>query len=178
MDKIKQLTDEVAVSRNNYLQRINAFTEKQAQWKPAPEVWNVIEITEHLFWAEQGGIVGMWKTLHAIREGRMARVTESSHKEMPVQQIIDLTWQAKEIVPPIAAPRFGGPIAFWHQSLASLQPLLELFAQDLEEIDLRTLAHPHPISGDMDYQQRFEFLAFHINRHAQQVDALFEQIKA
>ena len=64
----------------------NNALEVQATWKPEPQVWNIIEITEHLFWAEQGGIFGMWKTLYAIRGGNMVRTYDSIHKDMPIEQ--------------------------------------------------------------------------------------------
>ena len=129
---------------------------------------------QHLFWAEQGGIVGMWKTLHAIRKGTVERNYESVHKDMPIEQVIDLTWQPKEKVPAVAAPRMGGPLSFWKSSLNSLQEVLNAFGQDLEEGELRLQAHPHPISGALDFQQRLEFLRFHINRHKDQVAHLLE----
>ena len=30
---------------------------------------------------------------------------------------------------------------------------------------LRVIAHEHPISGELDFHQRLEFLRFHIERH-------------
>ena len=172
MDIIQNLIRDVSTARTLYLNTINNITDVQACWKPAPEVWNVIEITEHLFWAEQGGILGMWKTIHAIREGHMERTFESPHKDMPIEQLISVTWQDKEKVPPVAAPRLGGPLSFWKLSLDSLQPILSAFGNDLQEDELRVQAHPHPISGAMDFQQRIEFLRFHINRHREQVSQL------
>ena len=114
----------------------------------------------------------MWKTLHAIRDGRMVRTFESIHKDMPIEQVIDLTWQPKEKVPAVAAPRLGGPLSFWKLSLNSLQEVLSAFGQDLKEDELRLQAHPHPISGSLDFQQRIEFLRFHMNRHREQVTQL------
>jgi hypothetical protein len=61
MYKVQKLIGEVSSARKAYLNQIKNISEIQAQWKPEPEVWSVIEITEHLFWAEQGGIAGMWK---------------------------------------------------------------------------------------------------------------------
>jgi hypothetical protein len=118
----------------------------------------------------------MWKTLHAIREGNMERNYESVHKNMPIEQIIEMTWQPKEKVPPIAAPRMGGPLTFWKVSLNSLQEVLNSFGQDLNEDELRLQAHPHPISGHLDFQQRIKFLRFHINRHKDQVSQLVKKI--
>ena len=169
MNKVHQLISEVSRARDQYLSLIKSISQAQASFKASEEVWNVIENTEHLFWAEQGGIYGMWKTLYAIREGSMEKTYESNHKELPIQTLIDLTWKPKEEVPAVAAPRLGGTLVFWQYSLQSLQGILEAFGNDLQEEELRIQAHPHPISGAMDFQQRLEFLAFHINRHAQQV---------
>ena len=30
---------------------------------------------------------------------------------------------------------------------------------------LRVIAHAHPISGELDFHQRLEFLRYHIDRH-------------
>jgi len=168
MQTIADLVGQVAIERKMYIDQLANISESQAQWKPNPEDWNMIEITEHLFWAEQGAIYGMWKTIDAIREGKMEREFESVHKDMPVEQIIELTWQPKELVPAVAAPRLGGPLPYWIAALDSLQQLLAAFGQHLQHYELRVLAHPHPISGAMDFQQRFEFLGFHIARHRNQ----------
>lgn len=176
MNKIHHLIAEVGIARNNYCSIIEHLTQEKATYKIADNAWNIVDITEHLFWAEQGGIFGMWKTLHAIREGQMEKTIESIHKDMPIQTLIDLTWKEKEEVPAVAAPRMGGMLSFWQHSLSSLQPVLEAFGNDLQENELRIQAHPHPISGAMDFQQRLEFLAFHINRHANQVNLIINSI--
>lgn len=176
MVTIEKLIQDVSAERKLYLDQLINISEMQAQWKPAAEVWNITEITEHLFWAEQGGILGMWKTLQGIRAGKIERTYESIHQNLPVSDIIALTWQPKEIVPAVAAPRLGGPLLFWTLSLHGLQELLHAFGQDLQENELRLQAHPHPISGAMDFQQRLEFLSFHIRRHKAQVAAILAQI--
>lgn len=177
MHTVKQLIKHIAAERKLFLDQLINITELQAQWKPSPEEWNITENTEHLFWAEQGGILGMWKTIHAIREGKTARTYDSVHQNMPIEQLINLTWQPKEIVPTVAAPRMGGPLIFWVTSLNGLQELLNTFGQDLQDDELRLQAHPHPISGAMDFHQRLEFLAFHLERHRKQVAALLGVLK-
>lgn len=177
MNKVNVLIAEVAIARDNYLSIIDKLTQSQASYQVSENEWSIINITEHLFWAEQGGIFGMWKTLHAIREGKMERTLDSVHKDLPIQQIIDLTWQPKEQVPAVAAPRLGGTLVFWRYSLQSLQAVLEAFGRDLQENELRIQAHPHPISGAMDFQQRLEFLTFHIDRHRNQVQNIIESFR-
>ncbi|MGH2565723.1 MAG: hypothetical protein ACRDE5_14500, partial [Ginsengibacter sp.] len=93
-----------------------------------------------------------------------------------VEEIIQLTWKAKEQVPAVAAPRLGGLLSFWKSSLKSLQKVLEEFGQDLGDDELRIQAHPHPISGPMDFHQRLEFIRFHINRHGDQVRRLISDM--
>ena len=80
-------------------------------------------------------------------------------------------------MPAIAAPRLGGSLSFWCVSLRSLQQVLEDFGNILGDDELHVLAHPHPISGDMDFQQRFEFLRFHLSRHEEQVAGLITEMK-
>jgi len=176
MNKVHQLIAEVGHSRNHYISIINNLTQETAVFKKTEDVWNIVDITEHLFWAEQGGIYGMWKTLHSIREGKVEKIYESIHKDLPIQTIIDLTWKPKEVVPAVAAPRLGGMLVFWQYSLLSLQGVLEAFGNDLKQDELRIQAHPHPISGAMDFQQRLEFLAFHIDRHAVQARVVIDSL--
>jgi hypothetical protein len=178
MDTNQKLIQDVARARTSYLENIAKLSEAQARWKPDPTAWNVLEITEHLFWAEQGGLLGMWKSLLGIRDGTLVRTFESNHQEMSIEQVIALTWEPKEIVPAIAAPRLGGSFAFWKSSLHSLQEVLAEFGQDLQEDELRLQAQHHPISGALDFHQRFEFLRFHIDRHREQVAQLLSMINS
>ncbi len=168
----QQFLKEVADARRRYLAAVADFDESQAQWKPSPNGWNAVDITEHLFWAEQGGIVGMWKTLLGIRAGTLSYEGISPNDGLSIDEIIRQTWQEKEIVPAVAAPRMGGPLVFWSSALAGLQPILETFGEALSDNDLSIKAHPHPISGSMTFGQRLAFLRFHIDPHRVQVEKL------
>jgi len=170
MNKVSVLIKQVDQARESYLVQLENVDENEDSFKPTPDAWCITEITEHLYWAEHGGILGMWKTLRAIREGKMERTFESIHKELSIEAIIDRTWKIKEQVPAVAAPRMGGTLIFWRTAFLSLQFVLDEFGKDLKEEELRIQAHPHPISGPMDFQQRLEFLGFHIRRHHQQVN--------
>ncbi len=94
---------------------------------------------------------------------------------MSIERIIEKTSKPKEQVPAVAAPRMGETMAFWHSSLASLQQVLEAFGLDLKDEELRLQAHPHAISGAMDFQQRLEFLRFHILRHYLQAEEVIKK---
>jgi len=177
MNKTHQLISAIKVARQSYLDTIQSATEMQALWKPSADVWNIVDVTEHLYWAEHGGILGMWKTLYAIRSGQVERTFESKHKNLSIDEIVQRTWQPKEKVPAVAAPRMGGTLIFWREALASLQSILDQFGESLKPEELRLLAHPHPISGPVDFHQRLEFLAFHLQRHQGQALALLDAQK-
>jgi uncharacterized damage-inducible protein DinB len=57
-----------------------------------------------------------------------------------------------------------------------LQDILRAFGADLQDDELRVQAHPHPISGAMDFQQRLEFLSFHLARHRGQASRLLTEM--
>lgn len=173
MSKVKALIEAVGDSRQRYLKAISQIPEKQAQAKTNADVWNAVEITEHLFWAEQGSLFGMWKVLDALKNGDDSiQKANAPFQGLEIEAIIAQTWQEKELVPAVAAPRLGGTLAFWSASLNSLQSVLETLGNELSDSDLHLLAHPHPISGVLDFQQRLEFLRFHIDRHNEQVKQL------
>lgn len=172
----QQLLAEVAQARHRYLTITTAFGEQQAQWQPTPDSWNAVAITEHLYWAEQGAILGMWKTLLGIRAGTINYEADRPHDGLPIEIIIQRTWREREDVPAVAAPRLGGPLAYWASALHSLQANLQDFGNQLTDGDLSRMAHPHPISGPLSFGQRLEFLRFHIDRHRGQAERLLHTV--
>lgn len=176
MTKIEILLRAISVARQNYLEKVNQLTEQQAQWKPSPDVWNAVQITEHLFWAEQGGILSIWKALQAKSEGKVVWEGERIHAGKTMETIIEQTWKEKEEVPVVAAPRLGGPIAYWKAMLLSLEQVLTELEKELLEDDLATMTPPHPISGPFDIHQRLEFIRFHLERHLGQLLEIYQGI--
>src|SRR5262249_13777593 len=104
-----ELIKQIADARKKFIDAVSKFSESDSKWKATNDSWCATEITEHLFWAEQGGILGMWKSLQANRVGKKIWEGEETHKGLSIEEIIDKTWKEKEIVPTVAAPRFGGP---------------------------------------------------------------------
>ncbi len=73
MNAVKSLIQEVKSARHDYLALISTVSETQAAHKQTPEVWNVTENTEHLYWAEHGSVLGMWKLYMLSGQGNMKR---------------------------------------------------------------------------------------------------------
>lgn len=170
MTKLKPLLNSVAVARQQFIQAASGLTYEQSQFKPSAEVWSVVDNVEHLFWAEMGGINGIWKTLEGIRNKKPIWTGEAIHHGLPIEKIIERTWKEKEQVPEIAKPRWGGPVEYWIAALNGCQALLELLCRELEGHDPEHVIYPHIISGPLNVVQRLEFLRFHLNRHQLQIE--------
>lgn len=172
MKTLTDLLNGVSHARTNFINLASRLTPAQATFKPAPDSWCITENVEHMFWAEHGGINGMWKTLEAFKNGKPLYTGELIHQGLAIEEIIARTWKEKEIVPDVAKPRLGGPVEFWNQALLSLQPVLSAFAEAAKDSDLEKIIHPHPISGPLNVIQRFEFLRFHLDRHSNQIERI------
>ena len=175
MTTVAELIKQIADARKSFIDVASMFSESSSKWKVTAETWCATEITEHLFWAEQGGVLGMWKSLCAHREGKSNWQGDTPHKGLPIEEIVNKTWKEKETVPVVAAPRLGGPIVFWIVSLHDLQNNLDEFAKELTDRDLEIMTQPHPISGPLNVHQRLEFLRFHLKRHQRQLEEIRSQ---
>ncbi len=172
MKKLDQLIDEVAQARARFLDAVDGVSPEQAVFKPEPGRWSILEITEHIARAEEAGVFGMWRALDGYRRGEPIWSGDPVHRGLPIEEVVARTWQPKEQVPAIAAPRWGGAFAYWIARLRSEQVVLEELAQALSGVVLEEVIYPHPLSGPLDVRQRLEFLRFHLDRHRAQVEAL------
>jgi hypothetical protein len=172
MSELSRLIHEVEDARSRFIEAIAALTPEQAHFKPAPQIWSVVENTEHIVRAEHGGITGMWKAVEGVETGSPVWEGDPPHHGKSIEQIVAETWKEKEQVPPVAAPSWGGPLALWIAALQANEGLLRALGRALERHGLEAIHYPHPISGALDMRQRLEFLRFHLDRHRNQVEEL------
>lgn len=169
MPTLQQLVSDVATARQSFIKSASGLTPAQSLFKPSPDEWSVIDNVEHMYWAEMGGINGMWKALKGFKNGTPVFAGEAIHHGLPIETIIEKTWKTKEQVPEIAKPRWGGPLEYWIAALNSCQQLLADLADGMNGIDPEQVIYPHIISGPLNVSQRFQFLRFHLNRHEAQI---------
>jgi hypothetical protein len=172
VDELARLQREVAAARERYLDPLRGWSEEQGLFKPAPDAWCAAEVTEHLVHAEHGGICGMWIGLHGLHANDPPWKEEHTHRGLTIEEVVERTWPQRVQVPEGAGPSQGGPLSFWTSALEACQLMLDRLAEALAGEDLEAVVYPHPISGPLDARQRFQFLRFHIDRHAGQVQRL------
>lgn len=171
---MKTLIEAVETARQTFINSASSLRFEQYTFKPTADHWSIVEIVEHMYWAEQIGINGMWKALDGIKNKRPIWEGKPEHQGRTIEEVVAMTWQTKEQVPDVARPRWGGALDYWITNLQSCQQLLAALANALSAHDPAAIIYPHPISGPLNVTQRIEFLRFHLNRHEGQI----ERIKA
>ena len=168
--EIASLVKHIKSARNQLIDSVKGLSHLQANYKPSVESWSVLQIVEHLVWAEKGGICGMFKAIEGVKSNQPVWSGASTNHGLTIEQIVDKTWQTKEKVPEVAAPRWGGSMPFWISSLENCQSLLTTLEEHCTGVNLETTIYPHPISGPLNIIQRLEFLRFHMERHLEQIE--------
>ncbi len=172
MDIVQKLIRETEEAREAFLSSISKISPDFSTFKPEPDVWSVIEITEHMARAEQSGVMGMWKALDGFKNNLPVWSGEMINQGLSIEEVVSKTWQAKEKVPEIAAPSWGGSLDYWTATLRSQKYILQELGQALTGINIEEVIYPHPISGPLNIRQRLEFLRFHLYRHRDQIERL------
>lgn len=183
MTTVSNLISSVGTARANFLSELNTVTQDYEHWKPDTALWSVVDVTEHLVWAEQGGILMMWKALQAHQQEQDWE-GERINSALTIEDIIARTWrhengEPKEEAPASAVPRLGCPLDFWRCSLLSCQPLLNSLGEKLQGIpehELEDIIYPHVFMGPLNIVQRLEFLRFHLDHHRKQIIRIKEMI--
>ncbi len=169
---LEKLILRVNEAGKQFIESTSGLNAEQALFKPSTDAWNIIEITEHMVWAETGGINGMWKAMEGIRNNKPIWSGDAIHQGLSIEQIIEKTWQPKEKVPEVAKPRWGGPLDFWILALRNCQLLLEALNNSINGLNPEQIIYPHIMSGPLNVVQRFEFLRFHLERHQKQIESV------
>ena len=106
MTQTQSLIQAVSVPRQAFITVASGLTYQQAKFKPSAESWSVIDNVEHMYWAEFGGICGVWRVIENRINDQPANFTdELIHQGLPIESIIERTWREKEEVPETAKPQ-------------------------------------------------------------------------
>ncbi len=164
---LRTLADRIATLdrvREEFVATVGAATEEQRRFKPAPESWSMLEVTEHCVLAEEKSVLGMLKgpppgtTVTPVARVRMWMVrlvmTSDIRVKVPVARVV-----------PTGGATLPELAARWDESRRSLAAYLER----LTEADAGTARFRHPIGGWVTAGEGVAFLAGHIGHHARQL---------
>lgn len=158
-------------TRAAFLASIRGLSPEQWSFKPAPEVWSVAEVAEHITLSE-GTILELIQKKILASPVDPAQAPQAKGKDDQVLKVIpDRTEKFK-------APEFLIPKARWsHSELpAEFETRRERtmdFIRTTQE-DLRSHTFPHPVMKTIDAYQWVLLLSAHSQRHTAQI----EEVKA
>ena len=168
--EVSSIIERIEDARKAFITSVSDLTTEQVNFKPSANEWSILEIVEHIVWAEQIGICGMFKAIEGIKNDRPIWTGDSPNAGLSIEEIVERTWQQKEKSPEIAEPKWGGSVDYWIGCLENCSHMLNKLQEYTKSVDLKSAIYPHPISGPMDVIQRLEFLRFHLERHYKQID--------
>ena len=163
---------EIRGARQAVLREVDGLDLELGARRPDDGGWSLQQVVEHLVLAERGGFDLIWKAAEAFRAGTPVWSGESENAGLPIETIVERTWQPKEKAPPSAEPTGSGSLGSWAAHLYACDALLERLPAHLEGLPLREVIYPHVLSGPLDALQRLEFIRFHMDHHLPRIRRL------
>jgi hypothetical protein len=150
-------------TRETFCGEVKGVGEDQARWKPAPEIWSILECAEHVAVAEQRMLYLLTKKTTPLVEG-VARV---GREHEILARGTDRTKKFK-------APEGASPVGRFETLNEALAAFKANRSQTITYIEgcqeeLRTRETTHPLLGLVTAQECLALLVVHPARHALQV---------
>jgi uncharacterized damage-inducible protein DinB len=161
-------------ARNTLLGMIASCPKEQQGKKPSPEAWNMIQVAEHLFNAEQGILPQLKK--YGKGEGKKAGLSASFRSTL---LSLFMRSPAKIKVPKAAAgiePKGNLDFESLNNSWNALRENIREWAVNYPTGRLGHYVFKHPVAGLMTPVQTMQFLEDHIAHHIQQIERIKKQI--
>lgn len=148
----------------------------EAKWSltPGQGGWSPAEVIEHLTIVEVSTGKLIAKRLFA-EPAPEAQIAETAGKDAALRDRL-LDRERK-----LEAPDFVAPSRRWgsrEEMLEAFRTAREVTVMNLSDPsrDLRRFVAPHPVAGPLDARQWGVFLALHVRRHLQQLDAILREL--
>jgi uncharacterized damage-inducible protein DinB len=161
----------LAETRARFLESVRGLSAEQWNFKPAPDVWSVGEVAEHITVSE-GSILDLVQQKILKAPADPAAAEEAKGKDDQVLRVIP------DRAERFQAPAFLQPQARWSQAdlpkeFSSRRERTMEFIRSTQD-DLRGHVLPHPVMKTLDAYQWILLLSAHSQRHTAQI----EEVKA
>jgi len=155
-------------TRQNFANSVKGLSEAQLKFKPAPDRWSVMEISEHIAFSEDFAGRGTMKMMsapasdkkaemHGQEDKLVAGITDRSHK-----------FQVPDAFKPTG--RWSTQADILKAFNASRDKNIEL-VKNTSEADLRSRMGQSPL-GELDAHGWMLFMAGHSARHTKQIEEM------
>ena len=164
-DERAYLLDQLETSKKNMLASIQGVTAEQWKFKPAPAVWSVQEVAEHIILAEDYIFGGSQQILKIPAVDRPASSNAEVDKKI-VAGVQDRSKKATAPEPLVPGAKFATPDDAIREFTARRDNTIAYVKTTNDE--LRVHVGPGP-AGPMDAYQALLLLASHSARHTAQI---------
>jgi hypothetical protein len=159
-------------SRDRLLSAISGLTDEQANFRPSPDRWCILQLVEHLATSDPGLMATIRRALASPAQPElMEQVQRRDHRYLgelkPFPRGVN---KAPEALQPKALYRSlaDAAAAFLKAREATIA-----YARSTED-DLRDHFAPHPVLGPMDGFQWLVACAVHVESHTLQIEELMK----
>lgn len=170
MTDLDRALDDLDAARGAFVARVDALTDDQRAFRPAPGAWSPVEIAEHLWRTEKGLAWGLDRQVQAgdgrrdlgpRDPGGMARLAEA----MRGGGRMTMPRSAAPYIAPQGAS-WGEVRAGWRETAAEWRRVAATVPDRLAEVGVLS----HALAGPLTPAEGARFAALHAEHHGRQLD--------
>ncbi len=168
-NNVDEIFSALATTRRRIYEQVEALSDGEANARPAPDVWSVAEIIEHLSISEARMVALLGNLLG--QESAVAANAGSYSSPISIQVITDRAAE-KFTAPSLIQPTGAVPLA---ESLAKLRESRATLISLRPRIEARDYSHvtyPHPAFGPLNLYQWLAAIEFHECKHLDQIQTI------
>ncbi len=155
--------------RTKFQRELQALSDQQLRYRPAPDAWSFAEVAQHLLQVERE-VTKAASQPGVERRGRRRNAREwigfSAFQSIVLFNLrIKVPGKVAKLVTPTGNPDMGVLWSEW----AKVHEDLALYLEPLREESLREMAFRHPIMGPTPVTGVLPFLHSHFGHHMRQV---------
>lgn len=161
----------LAERRTRFLQRLDAYSDAQRVFRPAPDAWSPDDVAEHLYRVERGSQTQLRRAL-AAGEARPDLGPPDEAKLSGLEATF-ASGTRRTTMPAASAPYITPQGIGWPETRAAWTETAARWQQIDVSADLAGVGlTPHPVAGPLDADGTVRFLAVHILHHTHQIDRI------
>lgn len=173
-----EIFDKIDRTRARLFEAVEALTDEQHGFRPAPDRWSVAQLCDHLSIIEGNVVKLLGKVLAKAEESGAAPRDGAPFAPVSIDEFVERTRGVKLEAPETVRPADARPLAESLAALRDSRAALHALRPRLESLDAHALRFPHPTWGPLNLYQWLLFLGAHEGRHLAQIEALKETMNS
>lgn len=168
-NNVDEIFSALATTRRRIYEQVEALSDDEAKARPAPDIWSITEIIEHLSISEARMLALVSKLLG--QESAAAANADAYGSPISIQVMTERAAE-KFTAPAFTQPTGNVPLA---ESLAKLRESRAALISLRPRVEARDYSHvtyPHPVFGPLNLYQWLAAIEFHECKHLDQIQTI------